>query len=207
MSQVMVVYARENTDAWCGAWIMDRCFGGVQLIESSERDVLPMVDGRTVFCVGIPYSKKQADYISEYAHRAVIIDHKDSTVKDFSENESCVHDRSRSSGVIAYDWCCYKGYIDNYSGSGKQNNRAIANGMLWIAKYVQDRELGRKKMPNSWLINLCIQSYDQDLQQWDMLATRASVTPEALTMDGIAIDRYIKRKRVYFDTSIENEGE
>lgn len=204
MTQVLVVYKQSNTDAWCGAWIMDRCFGGVQLVPSSDDSPLPCFDNRTVFCIGMQYSESVVQDIASYAHRAVLIDNNEATSKHYMDSEICCHDVSRSSGMIAYDWCCYRGYIDNYSGSGQHNNRAIAKGMHWIVKYTQDKELSKGRMPNTELINLCIESYDYELRQWDMLATRASVTPDALISDGVAIDRYLKKHRLQNDTSIKN---
>ena len=206
MSAVMVMYNAETTDAWCGAWLMDRCFNTVQLIPYEIGQPLPVIDNRTVFCIGIQFTEKQLDELNTYAHTAMAMDHDDRSKEVMSGRDYCMFDDSRSSCRLAYDWCLYRGFVDNYAASGWQNNRDIAKGMSAITMYVQDKELGRNKMPNTRHINLCIDSYDRELKQWDMLARRASVTPEALTNDGIAIDRYISKTKESHDTSEQDKG-
>ena len=205
MSQVMVVYNAETTDAWCGAWIMDRCFNGTQMIASRDNEEPPIVDNRTVFFVGLCYSAAKMQEIQTYSHRAIMVDHRKSSRSIYRKHDNCIYDSSASSSKLAYDWCCYRGYVDNFAGSGWKNNRDIAKGMDAITKYVEDAELGRWRLPNSKYISLCIESYDRDLRQWDMIARRASVTPDALTNDGIAIDRYLNRNNN--DTSVEDQGQ
>ena len=206
MSSVMVVYNSETTDAWCGAWLMHRCFNGVQLIEYRNSQSMPIVDNRTVFCIGIQFTEQQLNDLKTYAHRATVIDHDKRSKNVMRGKDECVFDSSRSSCRLAYDWCLYHGYVDNFAASGWQNNRDIAKGMSAITMYVQDRALGKNKMPNTKYINLCIESYERDLMQWDMLARRASVTPESLTNDGIAIDRYISNTKEVDDTSEQDKG-
>ena len=206
MSQVMVIYNADSTDAWCGAWIMDRCFNGTQLVSYKLGSYLPVVDNRTVFTVGVPLSACQMNELELYSHRVVMLDHHPSTRLRAKSRECFIHDDSRSSGRLAYDWCVYRGYMDNFAGSGFQNNRDIAKGMHGITMYVEDSELGRNKLPNTKHINLCIDSYDKELKQWDMLARRASVTPEALTNDGIAIDRYISKMKEQDGTPEQEQG-
>lgn len=206
MSAVMVMYNAETTDAWCGAWLMDRCFNSVQLVSYRGSHDMPVIDNRTVFCLGIQFTERQLNELQSYAHRVTVIDHDERSKDVMRGRDSCVFDDSRSSCRIAYDWCMYQGFVDNYASSGWQNNRDIAKGMSAITMYVQDKELRRNKMPNTRLINLCIDSYDKELKQWDMLARRASVTPEALTNDGIAIDRYISKTKESHDTSEQDKG-
>ena len=195
----MVVYDRLSTDGWCGAWILDRCFNGVQLVPFDLSMNTPVIDGRTVLFVSIGFSRDQVEDINQYAHRAIIFDHHN-PAKNFRGLDCCVIDTSRSSSVLALDWCNYNGYLDNYTGVGNNNNRDVATGMVSIAKYVQDKELGNYRLPNSKLINLCIDSYSCDLKQWDMLARKASVNPEAMTVDGIAIDRYLSKMGIRHDS-------
>lgn len=206
MSAVMVMYNAETTDAWCGAWLMDRCFNTVQKIEYAAGQDLPVIDNRTVFCIGIQFTCHQLEELHTYTHTLMVMDHDERSRDVMKGRDYCLYDDSRSSSRLAYDWCLYRGFIDNYAASGWQNNRDIAKGMSAITMYVQDKELGRNKMPNSRHINLCIESYDRDLKQWDMLARRASVTPEALTSDGIAIDRYISKTRGSDDTPKQDQG-
>lgn len=206
MSQVMVVYNADSTDAWCGAWLMDRCFNGTQMVASRDSEEPPLIDGRTVFFVGLCYPLPKVNEIQLYSHRATMFDHRKIARSVFKKHDNCIYDNSRSSSKIAYDWCCYRGYVDNFAGSGWKNNRDIAKGMNAITMYVQDAELGKAKLPNSKYINLCIESYERELRQWDMLARRASVTPEALTNDGIAIDRYISKMKVHDGTPEQEQG-
>lgn len=201
MSQVMVVYNADSTDAWCGAWLMDRCFNGTQMVAAKDTDDPPIVDGRTAFFVGLCYPLPRVNEIQLYAHRAIMFDHSKASRSVFRKHENCIYDSSRSSCMLAYDWCNYRGYVDNYAGSGLQNNRDVAKGMRSIVMYVQDKELGNNRLPNSLYINECIDSYSFDLREWDMLARKASFTPESLTNDGIAIQRYKEKKGLTDDAS------
>jgi hypothetical protein len=159
-----------------------------------DHEQMPVVDSRTVFFVGLRYTSSQINEIQLYSHRAMMFDNNTRSKKDYARFPSnCVFDDSRGVGLLAYEWCKYNGYVDNFAGGGWQNNRDIAKGMSSLAKYVSDIETGLFKLPNSGYINLCVDSYELESKQWDMLARRVSVTPEALTTDGMAIDRYISR--------------
>lgn len=190
MSQVMVIYHANCTDGWCAAWVMDRCFGGCELVAANHGDSPPKVDGRTVFVVDFSYPRDVMVQMREDAHNITVLDHHKTAQEDCKGLDFCIFDDSRSGAKLAYDWCMYRGYVDNFAGSGPNNNRAIASGMKYITDYVQDRDLWQFKLPNSQYINANIRSFDHDLKQWDMLAIKASVTPETLVNSGMAITRY-----------------
>lgn len=190
MSQVMIIYHAGCTDGWCGAWIFDRLFNGVDLRPARHGDDPPIVDGRTVFVVDFSYPREVMIEMSQYAHRLEVLDHHKTAEEECRDLSFCHFDSSKSGAMLAYDWCAFNGYLENFIGSGGKNKRDIASGMYHLAKYVQDRDLWTFKLPNSRYINSCINSYDHDLDQWDMLARRAAVTPESLTIEGMAIDRY-----------------
>ena len=192
MSQVMVIYHGGCTDGWCGAWILDRCFNGVELHPVRHGDPPPVVDGRTVIMVDFSFSRKDMEEMKEFAHSMTVLDHHETAKKDCEDLDFCIFDMNKSGATLAYEWCERRGLIDNLAGSGQKNKRDVATGMKVMARYVEDYDLMRLKMPSTRPVNACIRSYQFDLRQWDMLAKRCAVTPESLVQEGEAVLRYRK---------------
>lgn len=192
MSQLMVIYHGGCTDGWCAAWIIDRCFGGVELHPARHGDDPPKVSGRNVVVVDFSYDAETMLEMNEDAHSLVVLDHHVSAQRECDGLAFCHFDMSKSGAMLAYEWCNSKGMVSQMSHGSKKSRRDIANGMRVLADYVQDNDLYRNRLPSTESINACIRSYSFDLLQWDMLARRCMIGMESFVMEGDAIRRYRK---------------
>jgi oligoribonuclease NrnB/cAMP/cGMP phosphodiesterase (DHH superfamily) len=124
-------------------------------------------------------------HMKELARSMVVMDHHKSAKEACEGLPFCIFDMDRSGAGIVWDYVNDKQMIH-----WNDIPRDVLRGMHWMAMYVQDRDLWRFRMDNSVEITTAIRSYPFDLKTWDDLARRMQVSPQTMTKEGEAIERY-----------------
>lgn len=184
MSRPLVIYHSPCNDGWCCAWILHRCFRGVELWPAQYGDPPPPVDGKTVIIADFSYPRDVMERMNHEAHRMMVFDHHKSAEEACKGLDFCVFDRSKSGAGLIYQWCRERGYLQNIE------DRDVATGMQEIARFVEDRDLFLHRQPWTHEINACLRSYPWELDVWDRLARRIRLNPQEMAIEGEAILRY-----------------
>jgi len=192
MSKTVVIYHGGCTDGWCAAWILHRCFGGVELHSARHGDDPPNVKDRDVIVVDFSYDKKTMVRMSKECKSILVFDHHVTAQRHLEGLSFCHFDMEKSGAMLAYDYCNREGYISAMSLSKNKNKRSLAFGIRMLALYVQDSDLWTNKLPSTESINACFRSYKFDIVDWDNLAIRSVLDLESLISEGDAVLRYRK---------------
>jgi uncharacterized protein len=190
MSKTVVIYHGGCTDGWCAAWILHRCFGGVELHSARHGDDPPNVKDRDVVVVDFSYDKKTMVRMSKECKSILVFDHHATAQKHLEGLSFCHFDMEKSGAMLSYDYCNREGYISAMSLSKSKKRRTLAAGMRLLALYVQDSDLWTNRLPSTESINACVRSYRFDMAEWDDIASRAVLQLDSLIAEGDAVLRY-----------------
>lgn len=160
----LVIYHGSCRDGFAAAWVANRYFSrlctAVEFLAGYYGVPAPDVTGRDVFILDFSYPLATMQKIQDTAKSLVVLDHH-ATAKDAlkelesSDRSFVCFDMARSGAGMAWD------YFEAITCTGKSRPRS------WLINYVEDRDLWRKALPDSDLINAYIGVLPFDFSVWD----------------------------------------
>ena len=181
----LCLYHADCVDGFTSAWVVyHHLKGAVELRAAKYGDPLPEDDvmDREVYVVDFSYPRAVTEKLIRLATKTVILDHHKTAQKaladlGWGDNHECVFDMHRSGAGLAWDHLM--------PGRPRPN----------LVRYVEDRDLWRFALPWSREVSAFIGSYDQTIQQWDVIAAGLE-QPKVLAdcvLEGAGIDRQHRR--------------
>lgn len=175
----LCIYHGGCDDGFGAAYVVNRALrGAVDFHYGIYQVDPPDCTGREVYIVDFSYKLPVMQRIASQAKLVTVLDHHKSAMEDLhaviGQLGSGIigqFDMERSGSAMAWDWF--------YPGDKRP----------WLIEYIQDRDLWRKKLPNSDEVVMALRSYPQDFAIWDQIIEDG---PEALITEGRAIHRYYR---------------
>ena len=184
MSNIYVLYHAGCNDGFGAAWIAHKHLGDARdgrrvryLPQSYGGEPPRMGPGSRIYILDFSYPLETMLELHRQHESVILLDHHE-TARDALEGRvpDCHFDLERSGATIAWE----------YWGSGFSTNE----GEL-LARYIEDRDLWRWKLPDSREVSAALDSHPKRFQVWDRLDV------ETLAREGTGILRYIR-------TQVEN---
>ena len=179
MSNIYVLYHAGCNDGFGAAWIAHKHLGDAQdgrrvryLPQSYGGEPPRMGPGSRIYILDFSYPLETMLELHRQHESVILLDHHE-TARDALEGRvpDCRFDLERSGATIAWE----------YWGSGFSTNE----GDL-LARYIEDRDLWRWKLPDSREVSAALDSHPKKFRVWDRLDV------ETLAREGTGILRYIR---------------
>ena len=179
MSNIYVLYHAGCNDGFGAAWIAHKHLGDIQdgrrvrYLPQSYGGEPPRMDaGSRIYILDFSYPLETMLELHRQHESVILLDHHE-TARDALEGRvpDCHFDLERSGATIAWE----------YWGSGFSTNE----GEL-LARYIEDRDLWRWKLPDSREVSAALDSHPKRFRVWDRLDV------ETLAREGTGILRYIR---------------
>lgn len=172
------IYHGGCDDGFGAAYVVNKALNGaVDLHYGIYQADPPDCTGREVYIVDFSYKLRVMQRIAAQAKSVTVLDHHKSAMEDLHALIGLPggvigqFDMERSGSVMTWDWF--------YPGDARP----------WLIEYIQDRDLWRKRLPNSDAVIMALRSYPQDFATWDRIIAAGA---EALITEGLAIHRYYR---------------
>jgi len=208
MTRPLCIYHGGCDDGFAAAFVIHLALKGeVDFHYGVYQQDPPDVTGRTVILVDFSYKRAELLEMAKRAKGIVVLDHHKSAAEDLVPGaymEVAIFDclthgiRPTWDGVLdamKADEACgrrniYTHFDMNHSGA------AIAWSVFfpgkkqpWLIDYIEDRDLWRRKLPDSDFVTMALRSYPKDFVTWTSILVCG---PDALIAEGQAIHRYYR---------------
>jgi len=133
----LVIVHSDCPDGFCAAWLCHLAAGGrrVEYVQAAYGDAPPDVSGRRVLVADFSYPRDVLDAMAETAASLLVLDHHATAAEALEGAEYAIFDMDRSGAGLV---------LDVVHGGG----RALPH-TRWVARYVEDRDLWRGRLPQS----------------------------------------------------------
>ena len=178
----LCIYHANCTDGFGAAWAVYRFFkrGGipVDLLPASYGDAPPDVTDREVYIVDFSYKRDVLLAMGLKAQKITIIDHHKTSKEDLDGIEEhnprirAVFDMAHSGAVLTWSTLFH------------------IQTCPQLLRYIEDRDLWKFKLANTRPVLSALNSYEQQVEIWDMLITK---NISDLVVEGEAIERMYQK--------------
>lgn len=199
MSRPVCIYHGGCDDGFAAAWAVRQAIGNCEFYPGVYQKEPPDVANRDVIFVDFSYKRPVLEAMSRSANSILILDHHKTAAEDLA-------------GLQAPFGAGWQRHLDNvyqdtcegvggkmYASFDMARSGAM---MAWeffhpdadvpeFIRYIQDRDLWRKQLPNGDEFTIALRSYPQDFDVWTRLIAAG---PRALIDEGHAIQRYYRRR-------------
>jgi len=153
---LIVFYHGNCPDGWCSAFL-------IKLLWDKDAELRPCVygtpppspadiEGRRVMVLDFTWPRHIVQGLNFVSKSLVILDHHKSAEQELAGLDYAHFDMTKSGAMLTYEWI--------------QAQSAIAVGMPWYVRYVQDRDLWKFELPESRAINAWIMAQPQTYDAW-----------------------------------------
>jgi oligoribonuclease NrnB/cAMP/cGMP phosphodiesterase (DHH superfamily) len=208
MKKILCIYHGNCNDGFAAAWAVRAALGvEVEFHSGVYGKEPPNVTGRDVLLVDFSYKRPVLVKMALEARSIVIIDHHKTAAEDLSDFPEPVpfiewinhrHPLNSDGNIFAL-------FDMERSGAGLTYDFFFADiERPHFINYIEDRDLWRKKIPNSDEFTIALSSYPHDFNVWDNLVYRH----EQLITEGKHIYLYYRQcveklKNSSYDTQID----
>ncbi len=155
-SSPLILYHAACRDGFCAAWVARKYFA------TQERDIEavpvlygqepPDVRGRDVYVLDFCFQRDVMVHLNNQAWQLLALDHHKSAAEDMKGLSFAVFDMERSGAGVTWDWFFF----------GKPRP--------WIVDYVEDRDLWRKRLPETDAVSAFLSTIPFTFEAWDSAA-------------------------------------
>lgn len=194
MSKPLVIYHGHCDDGFGAAYAVWKALGGnADYFAGTYGDDPPECADRDILLVDFSYKRTALEELAKDALTVTIIDHHKTAEEDLrgfvgSDMHADAHEFAAA--------CAFHGVLPIRAEFDMHRSGAM---MTWehfhgrgtapdLIRYIQDRDLWRKQLPNVDEFTIALRSYPQDFAVWDTLAV-----PQLIT-EGRTILRYYRQK-------------
>lgn len=193
MARPLCIYHGGCDDGFAAAFVAHLAFSGeIDFHYGVYQAAPPEVEGRDVILLDFTYQRPVLEKMAMQARTILILDHHKSAAEDLAGlpppldgpydadrmarecSGPAVHalfDMERSGAGIAWDFFF------------------PSKPRPWLIDYIEDRDLWRRRLPDSDYIIMALRSYPQDFAVWDVILARGAAS---LRNEGRAIHRYYR---------------
>lgn len=173
------IYHGSCDDGFAAAWVVRKALAtiDVEFYQGVYGQDPPDVSGRNVIMVDFSYKRQVLEAMISKADNFLVLDHHKTAQEDLAGLDGCRRgveiefDMARSGAMMAWEWFY-------------PHETAPA-----FIKYIQDRDLWLKKLPDGDEFTIALRSYEQDFAIWDRLV-HAGIGP--MIAEGRSIQRYYR---------------
>ena len=183
----IIIYHANCWDGFCAAWLMKKLVTDAELFPAHYATDPPDCDGREVYIVDFSYKRPVMEKILTEASKVTVLDHHKTAEAELAGlqdqfPESDIQFSSTQSGsTMAFDYIADRMQLWHYESWST------------LARYTEDRDLWRHKLPKSQEFNAGLRSFPLDCETWDGISKSLEILgPGELIQDGEAILRYQK---------------
>lgn len=177
-SNVMVIAHGRCTDGFCAAWVARKVFPHAKFYFAQFGEAPPDVTNKEVFMLDFSYRRNILLQMRATAKSLTVLDHHKSAMADLDGLPFCIFDMEKSGAGLAWD------YFSHFPCPG---NQTFDEPRPWLIHYVEDGDLWRHTLNESWAVNAVVSSYPFCFERWDQLASKPL---EEVIEEGKPIRRY-----------------
>jgi oligoribonuclease NrnB/cAMP/cGMP phosphodiesterase (DHH superfamily) len=184
MKQRVFIYHGNCFDGFTASWVFNRFFkpglndAPVEYVGAHYGDEPPDCKGKEVWMVDISFDREtMIEKIIKPSTRTVVMDHHktaEAALKGILDEVRDKHRLSRKGDEVVFDMHrCGSGilydYLDNEAGklAGFHKPRYNGNRELWLVDYIEDRDLWKKKLPDTEEVHAYLASIPMTFNNWD----------------------------------------
>ena len=169
----LILY-HDDQDGFCSAFLLWVAFGGngeYRPVQYSQAAPIDDCAWRDVYIVDFSYPRDVLIQMEDKSKSIVVLDHHKTAEEELSGLQFCVFDATKSGASLTWDLVGDQ--------IVEKHGRMVADRILHLVNYVEDRDLWKWSLVGSRAINAYIYSSPTDFDEWWLVFTGLNWGDEA----------------------------